>query len=345
MESEQKRRDSILDDFNVLPAIQNTCGLSRLPDELLDIIFQYLPIDYIFVLGLQSQNLWEVAWRHIQAYFAPSCGPWAGKNIICVGNYSEPTDYPNILTESEKKELQKEMSEIDDLEEDERNLYHLANARYQKVSLWPPSLITYAGELGEWLSLSPYRQSRLFHELNRFEMSNFYPEDQPWILRNLTTQEYVRSEAIAIKPEYIRGPNIEGLGFGEVVWSRICWSTDANCAMECTDNIHRGVWAGHRFDIITLDGHKQGSLEGTEWKDVSEEVANDLERIWSKEFGSNWRDIIQEGVLTSHNRPLPRFTYLEEVDWSQEGDWSQGGSWSRKATALGFGSKLQRIMK
>ncbi len=88
-------------------------------------------------------------------------------------------DYPNILTESEKKELQKEMSEIDDLEEDERNLYDLADERYQQVSLWQPNLITYAGELGKWFSLSPHRQSRLYDELNRFKTSNFYPKDQP----------------------------------------------------------------------------------------------------------------------------------------------------------------------
>ncbi len=42
--------------------------------------------------------------------------------------------------------------------------------------------------------------------------------------------------------------------------------------MDYTDNVHRGLWAGHRFDITTLDRHKQGSLEGTEWKNVSEEV-------------------------------------------------------------------------
>ena len=274
-------------------------------------IFQYLTIKSIFVLVLQSQNLWNVAWRHIQAHCAPSCAPWAGKSIICVGNCSEPTDCPNTLTESEKIELKEEMSEIDY----QTNLYNLADARYQQVRTWQPSrawdLTAHAAKLGEWFSLSPYHRSRVSQELNRLKMSAFYPKDQPWILRNLTTQEYVRSEAIAIEPEYIHGPNIEGLGFGEVVWSRICWSTDANCSIDCTDNKHRGVWAGHRFDITTLDRHKQGSLEGTEWKDVSEEVVNDLERIWRLHLGSNWRDFIQEEVLKSRNRRLPRRWYKE----------------------------------
>ena len=227
-----------------------------------------------------------------------------------MGEYLEPTDYPpNILTESEKEELQKGLNESeiwDDISTDEdptdfvsspTNLYSLADARYQRVKKWEyglvPRLVGAAALLGEWNRLPTSRRTLICHELPCYELSDFYPEDQPWILRNLTTQEYVRSEAIAIKPEYIHGPNIDVLGFGEVVWSRACWSTETDCSMDYTNNLHRGLWAGHRFDITTLDRHKQGSLERAEWKDVSEEIVNHIERIWSKEFGSDWRDIIQ----------------------------------------------------
>lgn len=309
-EREKKRRNLALDNINVLRVVKNTCGLLRLPIELLDIIFRNLDIEHVFILGLQSQHFWNVARRHIQAYCASPCGPWAGKGIICVGEYLEPTDYPpNILSESEKNELQKGLSESeiwDDVSTDEgstdfvsgpTNLYSLADARYRQSREWEYSLdcrlIGHAALLKEWNRLPELRTSQICSEL-RYNLSDFYPEDQPWVLRNLTTQEYVRSEAIAIKPEYIHGPNIDVLGFGEVVWSRICWSTETDCSMDYTDNIHRGIWAGHRFDITTLYRHKQGSLEGTEWKDVSEEVANWVEKIWRKEFGSNWRDIAIE---------------------------------------------------
>lgn len=279
-------------------------------------IYQILTIEDVFVLGLQSQRLWNVTRRHIYACCAPSCGPWAGKGIICVGEFLEPTDYPNVLTESERKELQKEMSEIDDLEKDERfhsptNLHYLADTRYQQVRTWQSSrvdsLIHHATS-----SLPPYRRSQIWHEFGGYYIKrDSYPVDQPWILRNLTTQEYVRSEAIAIKPEYIHGPKIDGLGFGEVVWSRICWSGDADYAMDCTDNIYRGVWAGHCFDITTLERHKQSSLEGMEWKDISEEVANSVDRIWRNHFGSNWRDMIQKQVTESHNYPFAKRTDSE----------------------------------
>lgn len=290
--------------------VKNTCRLLRLPIELLDIIFHNLDIEHVFILGLQSQHFWNVARKHIQAYYASSCAPWAGEGIICVGEYLQPTDYPqNILSESGKKELQKGLSESEiwhDVSTDEgstdfisgpTNLYSLADARYRQSREWDhwlgDRLIGRAALLKEWHRLPELRSSQIRSELRCYNLSDFYPEDQPWVLRNLTTQEYVRSEAIAIKPEYIHGPNIVVLGFGEVVWSRICWSTETDCSMDYTDNIHRGIWAGHRFDITTLHRHKQGSLEGTEWKDVSEEVANWIEKIWRKEFGSNWRDIIQ----------------------------------------------------
>lgn len=71
--------------------------------ELLDMIFQKLDIEHVFVLGLQTQHFWNVARRHIQAYCASSRGPWAGKGIICVGEYLEPTDYPQTCSPRARK--------------------------------------------------------------------------------------------------------------------------------------------------------------------------------------------------------------------------------------------------
>ena len=149
-------------------------------------------------------------------------------------------------------------------------------------------------EAGVWHGLSECFKSQIEDELLRYKLSDFCPKDQPWILRNLTTQEYVRSEAIAIKPEDIHGPNIDVLGFGEFIWSRICWSTEASCSYNFEAEICRGPWAGHRFDITTLDRHNQGALKGTEWKDVSEEIADWVEKLWSEVYGSNWREIKQK---------------------------------------------------
>jgi hypothetical protein len=103
----------------------------------------------------------------------------------------------------------------------------------------------------------------------------YFPEDQQWILRNLTTRQFVRSEAIALKPEFIHGPNINVLGFGEIVTSCICWSTSSSINMSDTTNISRGVWAGHCFDITTLARHED-EIHETEWSDVSDEVVREI---------------------------------------------------------------------
>ena len=299
-----------------MPEFKRKCRLSDLPVEILDQIFRHLDVYGVFVLGLGLQNryFWKLAERCILADWTSSYGCWAGKGIVCIGDYSVPGDDPPdlLLTEIDKNELrvgiyESELEEEDSLSDDDLNeslsgpvnLYRLSLARYRTVKEdesspnWRP-LLGHASEDGEWDRLPRGLRVQIACEL-RSKGSDLYPEDQQWILRNLTTREYVRSEAIAIKPECIQGPYIKGVGFGEVVWSRICWSADPSCSMANTDNIHRGPWAGHCFDITTLDRHLQrspysdSSDGGSEWKDISEEMATWVEKIWRSEFGSDWR--------------------------------------------------------
>ncbi|KAK0702044.1 hypothetical protein B0T26DRAFT_735653 [Lasiosphaeria miniovina] len=119
----------------------------------------------------------------------------------------------------------------------------------------------------------------------------YFPQDQQWILRNLTKQ-FVRSEVIALKPEFIRGPSISVLGFGEVVMSRICWSTSSFASMSDTANISRGVWAGHRLGITTLARHRDETNEVGGWSDVSDEVARETAVIWESEYSADWRETL-----------------------------------------------------
>lgn len=125
------------------------------------------------------------------------------------------------------------------------------------------------------------------------DMSSFYPEDEAWVLRNLTTKEYVRADAVALRPEYIRGPDIKYLGFGEVVAMRISWTSDGDLGllMDGEEDVNRGSWAGHRFDITVLD-EKEMVEDG--WRDVSDETARRINELWMAEFDSHdWREEIQ----------------------------------------------------
>ena len=177
---------------------------------------------------------------------------WAGDRIICLGDYHE--DLPaGMLSTSEQEEL----DQAD--EGEEMKLYEFASEHYQNVN-----------------GTSAF---------NRPQLSG-----GQWILRNLSKYEYVREEAIKVAGGKGMSDNRSSkeVGLGQVVLSRICWSTDDSCAMSYYDeDIHRGVWAGDRFDITTIDqiGVKDGEKQ---WTDVSDEVAKEMTEIWVGEYGNEW---------------------------------------------------------
>jgi hypothetical protein len=189
---------------------------------------------------------------HSRSSAIPPEKTWAADRIICLGDYHE--DLPaGMLTTSEQEELENTGDEEDGME-----LYSFADDQYQYVD----------GIDG----------------CNRLEQNG-----QNLVLRNLSKHEYVREEAIKVN-SFDRGGNsypIGEIGLGQVVLSRICWSTDDSCAMRYEEDIHRGVWAGNRFDITTIDQFKLVDGE-QEWKDVSDEVAKEMTEIWVSEYGEKW---------------------------------------------------------
>src|ERR1700691_4838342 len=88
----------------------------------------------------------------------------------------------------------------------------------------------------------------------------------------LSKDKYVCEEAIKVAGMKRMSDNRSSkeIGLGQVVLSRICWSTDDSRVMSYYDkDIHRGVWAGDCFDITTIN---QVGIEGRKWTDVSDEV-------------------------------------------------------------------------
>ena len=186
---------------------------------------------------------------------------WAADRIICLGDYHK--DLPaGLLTTSEQEELKKAGDE-----EDGMQLYSFAYDQYQYTSGY-----------------------------DRFE-----PNDQNLVLRNLSKHEYVREEAINVDSFVKWGDPTGEIGLGQVVLSRICWSTDNSRAMRYEGDIHRGVWAGDRFDIITIDQFKLVDGE-KEWKDVSDEVAKEVTEIWGSEYGEKWLEYKVSAITSVVNR-------------------------------------------
>jgi len=272
-----------------------------LPIELHRCIFSHIEfIEDVVCLGLTSRYFWSVAQEHVHDYYASLLGQWAGTNIVCVGEHVRPGDFPpGLFTVEEADELRQktvDMAYYDDYDDDETpfTLNHFTHPsvsdEQEDTDVKSESLRLYFHCEGRSKNLDPAIKSS-FKKIV-VEDSIYLPQDQPWILRNLMTKEFVRSEAIALKPEFIHGPNIDAVGFGEAIMLRSCWSTSSSINMDdALSHISRGVWAGHCFDITTFAKHED-EIKKEEWRDVSEEVASEIGRIWESEYGPDWREIL-----------------------------------------------------
>jgi hypothetical protein len=308
-----------------LTATSRTITFSTLPVEVHILIFENLAVEEAFCLSLTGQHFWTVGRRHLLNFYASRLGSWAGSCIVNLSEDVKAGDHPpGLLPESWEEILRQ------GLDEDEHGyngggpatLFDFAVSRFDATSgsVELPSLDRIVRELEKHHDI-PVRLLSGFGAVVNPHVGFFYPTDRPWILRNLTTCEYVHSKEIALKPRfshstYIDGPRIRGVGFGEVVLMRTAWSsTSDNIGMPYCKGIHRGVWAGHRVDITTHDRLAEGSSKGeTEWKDISREVAKEIDEIWRNEFG-DWRHtvtgVLEDEMNLASGEYVPRWRYEE----------------------------------
>ncbi|KAI1272728.1 hypothetical protein F5Y07DRAFT_378972 [Xylaria sp. FL0933] len=280
--------------------------LSSLPTELHLLIFSFIedPFDLVS-FGITSQYFLPIACEFVERYYMSFWGNWAGKNVVCVGYKVKQDDYPPGLISTEELEaLHHKTSDIPGNLLDPNNskiivpeapltLHHFIlptistteNPGRLEATALSLNLLQGCKERGifedpAFRYISP--------QLN-LDKDTYFPTDQQWILRNLTTKEIVYPDAIALSPKCIRGPHMSMLGFGQVVMSRILWSTSGSVRLSGAKDICRGKWAGHCFDITTLSRHEAETSE-EEWTDISDEVAREIGSIWEGEYGSNWRE-------------------------------------------------------
>jgi hypothetical protein len=99
------------------------------------------------------------------------------------------------------------------------------------------------------------------------------------VLRNLTTSQYVLED----KLQY-------GITLGHIVLMRICWSSDSSTGIPGGEYLAKGDWAGHEFDIV--DASMLANMNG-EWEDVTEDTRDEVQVLWSGDFGrygeTEWR--------------------------------------------------------
>lgn len=283
--------------------LEQPAPLLDLPVEIHWRIFQHVgTITDVLGLGFAYPSLRGIAQRQLQDHFRLLFGRWANHKIVCVGEYVEAHDYPpGLFSAEELQELSRSPHQVD--------------SEGTEATGWaaPTSLHDFTRSCVSGIQEEPCMPDEIFRLREYFTMREwctsadmvniglrprsdreFFPTEEPWILRNLTQKQFVRAEAIALKPEFIHGPDINILGFSEVLLSRICWSSSPAFGIEDPTNISRGMWAGHRFDITTLARHQEETARKNDWVDVSDEVAQEIATIWQSNLGADWREFLCE---------------------------------------------------
>ncbi|KAI1209052.1 uncharacterized protein F4807DRAFT_108725 [Annulohypoxylon truncatum] len=281
----------------------------NLPVEIVQMIFGLLDdVEDQMSFGLTCTCLWYLALPAMHNTWVSNMGLWAGKNIVLVGSHTKSADYPpGLFSEEEKAALM--VQDTFQLKLFQRKRY-LSLAEVAKRQYSEDQQPYECDPLHNFLrcllrglpprgGLEDFNDAAVvarLRDLDELDEKDFYPTEERWILRNLTTKQYVRAEGIAFRPEYIHGPRIEGVGFGHAVMTRICWSSSTKNVMNTSVKLTRGVWAGHRFDITTVTKHEEAT-KGEEWTDVSQEVADEMNVIYTARFGANWKKFFMDNPM------------------------------------------------
>lgn len=243
--------------------------LSALPVEILMMMINFIEsTDDVVRLGLTNRTFWQLSYRWLQKVFSQDYGSWAGDRLVCFGDYFKLHDLPEGVSP-------------DDL-------------KHGTLAMRKPYIPDgyYSEEFPEWRILGSERHDSLmgslYPPLVRAEM--LYDLNRDWVLCNLTKREYIRADTIAEATQTTNnraGPFIgKRLNLGNVLVTRICWSSDSSIDLPYEGDITRGVWAGDRFEITTTDRIKDMDM----WKDVSDDVVKEIEAIWGASCTGNWKE-------------------------------------------------------
>ncbi|EEQ34207.1 hypothetical protein McanMca71_004997 [Microsporum canis] len=287
--------------------------LIYLPAEIHRGIIDKLDLLDIIHLGLTSRYFLRLLANHLRLITTRNLGKWAGESILCLGDVIEQDDFPPAVFK------------------DPHLQYIFAPELDKLIDTEHPTLLEYLRECGPVFPLSvpsPLDCGFLHSEGFNDEFytlpvtvisemidllcpspSDFYPTDAHWVLRNLTTKEY----ALLDEP-YGQRHQKACFGLGDLILLRTCWSSKPPAGLQVDDKkpIHRGIWAGHRFEIVQLYNHNREMISESRdnerrrrlgvpiektWKDATASLLNELSGLWARECGRYWE------ALTWH-RPV-----------------------------------------
>lgn len=269
--------------------------LESLFPEVKCLIFDQLDqLEDIICFGVTNKSFWDLSRKRFHDYFMSLRGQLAGKNLVHLESDGGVDDTPPGLFTSAELEA---LSRVP--EENKDNVLPpnpMAIKHDSFTELNPGQISKISSNALEACKARDPNEPNFERVRSQVICDDFsyLPKYQQWVLRNLTTKEYVRAEDIAIKPELIQGPYIGALGFGSIIAARTCWTKATAINIQVRESklsLHNGPWAGHAFEIIPWSSHL-GRADFDEWKDASIEVNKDLDVIGEDALGPDWRAVL-----------------------------------------------------
>ncbi|KAK0275909.1 hypothetical protein LTR35_010678 [Friedmanniomyces endolithicus] len=262
--------------------------IEKVPSELISLILSEKGMTNtdVIAFGLCSTELWAQAVFHIQRDVRDNTAPWAGRPLLCSGSWL--TTLPPPIYERYPEEIEAERKYQTVLAQKHVPVPGTATGRGSRgrsawygpcpARVWNWTAVSeYENVRGtdcrqKWLEaltinmvdarLSPTASNKIWSDIHMVLNNRAPIEANNWILLNATTQQYVqlklrRSEPGQSPQLYVAGAR--WLGLDQALILRICWGPDA---IE-THGLHRGVWAGHCFEVIEDTGARAGGEDVT----------------------------------------------------------------------------------
>ncbi|KAI0690322.1 hypothetical protein BC835DRAFT_1417896 [Cytidiella melzeri] len=252
--------------------------LLRCPNEILLLVFQEIDeLHNAASLALADGKLLKIGLRRIEELQRHVYCSWAGDRVLCIGDYTDDDDYPDSV----KNTVEVIMQNLRDHAEEYPYIHSFYSAAAESAifrRFQESQQVRGVNKLGLELRRRREDASDLYEAL----VSPNYPPVHEWVLCNISKGEYVRQTSIeAINKNKKMDVTYD---LGHALLSRICWSSDDSISMPYknpSNPLHRGSWAGDRFEVTTLDKLRPDIA----WRDVSEEVADTLREIYRCDFG------------------------------------------------------------
>lgn len=250
-------------------------------------------------LCLAHEYLGSVGEGYVYALSVELMAPWAGERIICLGDYARNDDYPDavqLVIQSWKKAMDAALSGKESTDSKKRypdfRTHMLGTCRQVDGKDDIVAITDYYNLRHIEVSLTPADKAKCSKLLAGLKTINKFPSERESVLCNISKRVFVRGDAIKDLHNYCqertnprdRSPYY-GISFAQAMLSQMCWSSDPTCAMALSDSdcerLTRGPWAGDRLEIVT----RGILLQRLEWRDVTEEVCNWLEKLWKDSGG------------------------------------------------------------